>query len=230
MRVTGPSQDQLDLQCSPRFYTKWECQQWPGWKGWATEKVQLPAAHFLPSRRSLKAQDPQPSPRECAEDYSVSTPVLLSLLARFSTTLKSSHCQANALGLIKGMLDPVFLPHQCVWPVNAHNLLANDPMEKPLQGSTMVSVSQGNAVLDPLLTKFPCLQAIAKKSPESSTSPLGCCVFTLPQLLVALVKEGSRTALRLLHALVLWVALKVELHTIHQGPTRTASPSRWSEG
>lgn len=90
MLVLCTSKALLHLTVSPRFQSQWISQQWGRWKVAAT-KAGLPLAGFLPAKASVDAQarlhQEGANLSRHLPEWSVSTPLLLFLLARWSGTL-----------------------------------------------------------------------------------------------------------------------------------------------
>ena len=215
------AQEHLGLNIDAVYFSKWECQQWPRWVQWGTDKLRLPGSHLRPSRKSLEAKQlPSNNPRLCADEFSTSTPMALGLLGRWAVTLKESHQQSHAEAMLHELLGPVFAGHDCTWAVDPKAAFAQEALAKPPPQAIQVAIHHGDAILDPLFRADSLAAKVVPKTAWKPATPLGNNVTSLPCLIVGLVKEGSTHSLALLHSLLVWAGLQLELHMAKVGADR----------
>ena len=163
--VTSVCQDWLELDVSKKFFSHWASSKWHKFKSDA-EIYNMKGALFVGPR----------SPKHATElikfeDWVFSTALLLSMLAKWTTTLDEPQCD-NASGLLKQILDAALPTRLSLklstvhpptpWPESLWPLAAAD-------ADTIVIVDSGNIDLSPVAGKSPDLrQSRARESRSPS--------------------------------------------------------------
>ena len=102
-----PKQEQLELECSAKHYSKWASLRWRGWKHDAAQ-LSVPETHWIASSSACPKEHRQTaSPRDAQVSWCVSTLALLWLQARWSRTLKGQS-RGAALKVLECFLHKFF--------------------------------------------------------------------------------------------------------------------------
>ena len=145
-------QDMLGLGgIGQEYYSKWITRSWPGWEQHCCHTLQLPGAFFLPSVKSFTARFPGSSPgcRQARTEFSLASPALVGVLARWCDCLKEA--QAKQAGkLLRGLVDTVLgTCEEAVWYASLEAGPAHEPRQPFQQGAVPVNVVRGYMQLTP---------------------------------------------------------------------------------
>lgn len=202
----GAFKDRLGLDLTPRYHSQWITVQWSSWKTWLVGRLGLPAAHFLPS---TKAAPGEPDPRKALPEFAVSSPALLGLLLRWSTTLKGAGPQTSARELFAGLVEPLVCQAQGTW--HAEWAMAPDlhPFRGKAPNAVPVSMANGHVLIGPLAShlSFMRRQAFTK---HCVLAEGGGMAMKVVDFAVALQADGSEPARALLAHFLCWLSRLVD--------------------
>lgn len=155
------AEDGLTLEVTDRFYTNWIKTQWDSWMS-QTAPLALPDSGWDRSKRSKEARGLETQDARMA--WSVTTMVLLSMLCRWSTTLKEKG-RASARCLLAGLLGTTFGQKELTWHCRKHPSMGPS-VWPPTVGEDVitVSVASGMASMGPLFEHFPWLAKLRRSS------------------------------------------------------------------
>lgn len=107
-----PWQEQLQLEVTERFASRWCCQQFKRWHSWLHDQIQMPSSAMQVGSRGKQFDD-----SISLEMYSVSTFALIYLLLRWQATLATSTSRTQATDLLAAFLS-ASLPTKFAVPIS----------------------------------------------------------------------------------------------------------------
>lgn len=160
------SQDKLNLEVSPRVYSKWLAQQVPLWRS-AVEDLQLPVSMFPNTDESVKRKLQKATQEDekanlssqfTLPEWSTSVLGLLFLLCRWSSTLRGNSSKSATM-LLKGLIASTVPTDKLVWHWSKDftagkaypTTLENDMVQIPVQNHKVMI--EGLAKHCPLIGK-----------------------------------------------------------------------------